>query len=126
MIEIKIKPFSVNKAWIGKQRPNREFKEFKHSLAWQLPAEKMPQGRKMIFIEFGFSSSLSDWDNCIKITQDVIADKYGFNDREIDQAIISKVKVEKGNEYIKFNITSKLCGQCWLEINKLAMRGCEE
>ena len=81
----------------------------------------MPEGRKMIFIEFGFSSPLSDWDNCIKITQDCIANKYGFDDREIDQAVISKTMVPKGKEFIKFKITEKLCGHCWLKISKMAM-----
>jgi Holliday junction resolvase RusA-like endonuclease len=124
MITVNIKPFSVNKAWVGKQRPTSAFKAYKESLHWQLPYLDTPKGRKAIFIEFGFSSPLSDWDNCIKITQDVIAKKYGFNDREIDQAVISKKKVIKGQEYIKFNLTEKLCGKCWLELNQFSNCEC--
>ena len=119
MIEVNIKPFSVNEAWVGRQRPTSGFKAFKQELVLRLPFLEVPTGRKIITIEFGFSSALSDWDNCIKITQDCIADKYGFNDREIDQAIINKTKVKKGSEYIKFSLSNKLCGKCWLEVNKI-------
>jgi len=119
MIEVNIKPFSVNDAWIGRQIPTSGFKAFKQELVLRLPFLEVPNGRKIIIIEFGFSSSLSDWDNCIKITQDCIATKYGFNDREIDQAIINKVKVKKGQEYIKFSLRNKMCGECWLKLNQL-------
>lgn len=124
MIKVNIKPLSINRAWIGKQRPTAEFKSFKQSLMWQLPPCQMPEGNKAIFLEFGLSNKLADYDNLIKTVQDCIAEKYGFNDREIYQAVINKTDVTKGKEYIKFSVTEKLCGKCWLELNQVAKCEC--
>lgn len=65
---------------------------------------RIPKGDKMIYIRWGFSSALADWDNPIKPFQDILQQKYNFNDREIHFAIVEKVRVPKGEEYALFKI----------------------
>ena len=43
-------------------------------------------------------------DNPIKPFTDCLQKKYGFNDNRIIEAHIKKVKVKKGEEYIKFEL----------------------
>jgi hypothetical protein len=47
---------------------------------------------------------LADWDNPIKPTQDIIAKKYGFNDRRILKGTVIKNVVKKGEGYFTFSI----------------------
>lgn len=54
--------------------------------------------------EFGISSPLADWDNPVKPFQDVLQKKYKFNDKDIVRAVVTKIKVEKGDEYVSFEI----------------------
>jgi Holliday junction resolvase RusA-like endonuclease len=55
-------------------------------------------------IEFGFSSKLSDIDNCLKTFIDCLVKKYGVDDRYIIELHVFKAIVKKGEEYIKFKI----------------------
>lgn len=65
----------------------------------------VPHGLLQIYLEFGFSTMASDWDNPIKPVQDILAKKYKFNDKNIMQGVVKKVIVKQGDEYIKFQIT---------------------
>lgn len=79
--------------------------------AWQviLPkAAEIPEGLLVAHYEFGVSNSASDWDNGVKPFQDVLQKKYGFDDRRIFRAVVEKVKVKKGSEYIKFSFSPYL------------------
>lgn len=71
-----------------------------------LIAIKLPQPPFKVYYEFGMSNSQSDWDNPIKPLQDILQKRYNFNDKDIYEANVKKVKVKKGEEYIKFEITS--------------------
>jgi Holliday junction resolvase RusA-like endonuclease len=53
---------------------------------------------------FGFSSKLSDIDNCLKTFIDCLVKKYGVDDRYIYELHVFKTLVKKGEEYIKFKI----------------------
>ena len=46
----------------------------------------------------------ADWDNPIKPFVDILQKKYGFNDRDILEATVKKVKTAKGKEYIEFSL----------------------
>lgn len=100
-IEIKkqIKPLSVNQCWQGKRFKTKEYKNYEQELLYTLPAQKLPKPPYHIYFEFGFSNSMSDWDNPVKPLQDIMQKKYGFNDKDIVQALIVKEKVKKGEEY---------------------------
>jgi len=64
----------------------------------------LPPPPYVLHFEFGLNSGNSDGDNCVKLAQDSIADKYGFNDRYIKRWIIDVEQVKKGHEYISFKI----------------------
>ncbi|RKS00447.1 hypothetical protein [Flavobacterium sp. 102] len=106
MIKIEIKPLSVNDAWKGKRFKTPEYAIYENALLFMLPKLKMPEPPFLITLEFGFSSEASDWDNPVKPFQDILSKKYGFNDKHIKKGIVSKEKVEKGKEYVKFKIES--------------------
>jgi len=106
MIKIDIKPLSVNNAWQGKRFKTPEYKTYERVLMYLLPKLSLPEPPFKLEMEFGFSNSASDWDNPIKPLQDILQKKYGFNDKDVFEAVVRKYKVSKGKDYLKFNITS--------------------
>lgn len=106
MIKVSIKPLSVNQAWQGKRFKSPAYKVYEQTLLYMLPKLDLPEPPFKLEMEFGFSNSASDWDNPIKPLQDILQKKYNFNDRDVFEAVIKKVKVLKGEDYLKFNITS--------------------
>ena len=105
MIKIDIKPLSVNEAWQGKRFKTKDYKVYERTLLFMLPKLTLPDPPFKIEMEFGFSNSLSDWDNPIKPLQDILQKKYGFNDKDVFKAIVTKEKVAKGKDYLKFKIS---------------------
>ena len=104
MVRINIKPLSVNEAWQGRRYKTPKYKQYQETLLWLLPKIKIPKPPYQIYFKFGFSNSLSDWDNPVKPTQDILSKKYGFDDKLIRKAIIETEIVKKGQEYIEFDI----------------------
>ena len=74
-----------------------------------LPQIKIPESPFAVRLEFGFSSAGSDIDNPLKPFFDIMQKRYGFDDRDIWTLFVQKMKVKKGEEYIKFEITK--CNQ---------------
>ena len=105
-MRINIKPLSVNQAWQGKRFKTKKYLDYEQELMLLLRPIKIPEPPYSVIYEFGLSSSLADWDNPIKPAQDILQKKYGFNDKDIFEARVRKVKVEKGAEYILFEIKS--------------------
>ena len=105
-MRIDIKPLSVNRAWKGRRFKTIEYKKYERDLLLLLKPMKVPHGNLELVIEFGLSNMLSDFDNPVKPFVDVLQKKYGFNDRQIQQAHIRKVLTEKRREYIKFELNS--------------------
>lgn len=103
-IRVNIKPMSVNEAWKGKRYKTEEYKQYTTDLLWLLPKIKVPEPPYQIRFVFGFSSTLSDWDNPVKPTQDVLCKKYGFDDKLIRKAVVETEIVPKGKEYFEFEI----------------------
>jgi len=103
-IGLKIKPMSVNDAWQGRRFKSDEYKAYKEHVLLLLPNLTIPEGPLSIYLEWGFSSAASDFDNPIKPFVDILQKKYGFNDNRIVEAHIKKTKVKKGAEYIIFNL----------------------
>jgi Holliday junction resolvase RusA-like endonuclease len=106
LIKKQIKPLSVNECWQGQRFKTQEYKDYEKELLYSLPALKLPKPPYSIYFEFGFSSSASDWDNPVKPLQDILQKKYGFDDKEILEARISKKKVSKGKEYFVVKLES--------------------
>lgn len=105
MIKIDIKPMSVNEAWQGKRYKTDAYKLYERTLLFMLPKIKLPEPPFQLEFEFGFSSSRSDWDNPIKPLQDILQKKYDFNDKDVFKAVVTKTKVAKGEDYLKFKIS---------------------
>ena len=103
-IRINIKPLSVNEAWKGKRYKSDKYHAYETEMLVRMPAGKLPDPPYRVFYEFGFSNKLADYDNPTKPTQDCLARKYGFNDKEIYEAHIRKVIVKKGCEYVRVKI----------------------
>lgn len=100
----KIKPLSVNQAWQGKRFKSKAYKAYEAELLYKLPRKQLPKPPYSIYFEFGFSNEASDLDNPIKILQDILQKKYGFNDKDIIEAYIRKTRVKKGEEYFKVRL----------------------
>ena len=104
MIEVQIKPLSVNRAWQGKRYKTKDYKEYERELLYILPKYEIPEGQLKATFEVCYKSRLNDIDNFLKPFIDVLQKKYGFNDRDIYELNIKKVIGE--NEYIKFSLTA--------------------
>lgn len=107
MIKVPIKALSVNAAWQGRRFKTPAYKTFERDVLRLLPTKvDIPPGKLSIFIEFGYSNKLSDFDNGVKPLVDCLQKKYGFNDRNIKFAAIAiNNDVKKGDEYFKFEIS---------------------
>jgi len=107
---IRIKPLSVNIAYRGKKYVTQAHKDYKKLILLSLPNEKLKIAPpfKMNY-NFGFSTTKADLDNPVKVLQDIICEKYEFDDRHIWEINIKKHIVPKGKEYVEFEI---------VEINK--------
>ena len=106
MHKINIVPLSVNKAWKGKRYKTKEYDVYIDNMLFLLPhIDFIPENNIKLFIEFGFSSKLSDIDNPIKCLLDCLVKKYGVDDRYITELNVRKKLVAKNMEYIIFEIS---------------------
>ena len=107
MIKVEIKPMSVNRAWKGRRFKTEEYKQYEKSSLFLLPRKcVIPEGNLQLYLLFGVSNRGFDNDNSIKQFTDILQKKYHFNDNRIFRTIADKEIVKKGEEYIKFEITS--------------------
>ena len=105
MHKIDIKPLSVNEAWEGKRYKTDKYKKYQKDVLILLPKLDINKESFLnINLEFGFSNLSSDIDNPVKMILDIFQKKYGFNDSKIFKLKLSKKKVEKSQEYFKFEI----------------------
>lgn len=102
--KIEIKPMSVNSAYRGRRFNTKEHIHWEQVVLLSLPNIEIPAPPYQIDFTFGLSSVNADGDNCIKIAQDVIAKKYGFNDKHIKRWIVEVIKVDKGKEFFEFHL----------------------
>lgn len=106
--KLKVKPLSVNQCWQGRRFKTAKYKDYEKEVMDALPDNLlMPrEGTHLqLYIRWGFSSKMSDWDNPIKPFQDILQKKYNFDDRYIYLSIVEKEIVPKGQEYIYFRLT---------------------
>jgi len=105
-VTIKLKGLTVNQCWQGKRFKTPEYKAYEKHMLLLLPKIEVPIGKLKVIYEFGVSNMQSDYDNLIKPFQDILQKKYWFNDFNIWEAEIKKVKVNIGEEYCKFEFIS--------------------
>ena len=102
---IQIKPLSVNLAYKGRKFVTQRHKDYKSIILLSLPTEKLKLTPPFkIRYHFGFSTTNADLDNPVKVLQDIICGKYGFDDRHIWEINVKKHIVPKGKEYVEFEI----------------------
>lgn len=105
MIELKIKPLSVNQAWQGKRFKTEEYKKYENDMLLMLPKKKIDNTKMLqLNIIVMYSSVLSDIDNFLKPFLDILQKKYSINDKNIYRLVIDKVIVKKNEEGIRFEI----------------------
>jgi Holliday junction resolvase RusA-like endonuclease len=105
--KVNIKPLSVNDVWKGRRFKTDQYTQYALAVSLLLPNNLIiPEGLLRVYYEFGLSSNGGDWDNPVKPFQDIIQEKYKFNDSRIMEATVRKAIVKKGQEYISFKIES--------------------
>ena len=103
--KINIKPLSVNEAFKGRRFKTDKYKAFEKEMMLSIPSSsKVVKTPIRLNITFGFSNVLSDIDNPLKATIDVLQKKYRFNDRDVYELNVIKEIVKSGSEFIKVKI----------------------
>lgn len=112
-IRIPLKAISTNRLYAGIKRRSGVYKGYRTQVLRWLEENckyKVEFPKNMVLtMEVGFSSPLSDASNSIKGIEDVVAEYFGFNDRQIVTIRVDKFLVDKGDEYtiIKLRATNK-------------------
>jgi Holliday junction resolvase RusA-like endonuclease len=105
MHKLAIKPLSTNEAFMGRKRKTAKYRNYEIKLPKLLPKLRIPRtGPLSLCIRVGYSNRASDIDNCLKPFIDVLQKHYGFNDNRIYYLEVTKVKTDKGEEYISFKL----------------------
>ena len=106
MLRVDIKPLSTNKCWLGRRIKSKDYRDYTEVLlelleeTFTVPVE----GDLFVYYKWGLANRGFDVDNPIKPFQDILQQKYGFNDSHITFLMAEKTKVKKGEEYIEFDI----------------------
>lgn len=103
-MRIDIKPLSVNAAWQGRRFKTPEYKAYERAILLMLRPLTIPEGELELILMFGCEM---DFDNPVKPFVDCLQKKYGFNDNRIKKATIEIFSVEKGKEFIDFEIRAR-------------------
>ena len=103
-MRIEIKPLSVNTCFQGRRFKTPEYKRYEKDVLMLLRPMKVDGGKLSLRLRFGLSSKNADIDNGVKPFVDILQKKYGFNDRYIYRLTVEKVDVDKGKEFIEFDI----------------------
>ena len=102
--EINIKPLSVNECWQGKRYKTYEYQKYEKKVLLLLPKLNLPPKPYSITFIFFVSNISADIDNPVKPFLDILQKKYGFNDKDVSELHVFKIKVNKGKEKIRFAI----------------------
>ena len=102
-----VKPLSMNEAFMGRKRKTAAYRTYEIKLPKHLPEVDIPaRGPLGLRVRVGYSNRQSDNDNGLKPFIDILQKQYGFNDNRIYKLDVTKVKTEKGEEYIAFDLFS--------------------
>lgn len=107
-MRINLKPLSVNQAWQGTRTKTKKYRQFERDMLLCLPKLNQTFSKRLeVKLHYGFSSKLSDIDNPCKLILDCLCKKYGFDDRYIFKLVQTKEIVDKGKEFLTFNIKNQ-------------------
>ena len=105
--KLDIAPLSVNLAYRGRRFKTNDHKQFEiicTALLNQLKLKEIPPKTGFYVIYRFHISSASDWDNCIKVFQDLLCKCLKTDDRYISAAYVQKRKAKKKEEKIEFQV----------------------
>jgi Holliday junction resolvase RusA-like endonuclease len=103
IINLKVKPLSVNEAWKGSRYKTDKYRNYEKKVLSMLPNIEIKEF-KQLKITYGFSNMMSDIDNPTKLVLDIMQKKYGVNDRDLIYLVLHKEKVSKGSEFIEIEM----------------------
>lgn len=107
-IFLPIKAQSVNRLWQGRRFKTPEYKRYREELDLLIRASGYRLNKDwdelMVYYEFGLSNMRQDLDNCLKGVNDALQETLGFDDHRIKMIMARKVKVRKGEEFIRVRI----------------------
>ena len=105
MNRVNLKPLSMNEAFMGRKRKTAAYRDYEIKVPKELPDLELPErGPLGLRLRAGLSNRAADLDNVVKPFLDILQANYGFNDNRIYFIEMTKVKVEKGEEYIAFEL----------------------
>lgn len=106
MNTIKIKALSVNRAFQGRRFKTPIYIAYEREMLYLLPKSigKIPEKIELHYV-FGVSSKSADVGNLEKLATDILCKKYGFNDKNIYKIVMEREDVEKGKEFVAFEIS---------------------
>ena len=113
-LTLHVKPLSINDATRGRHFPTAAKRDYETRLRWSLPKCAVV-GKPYYRIEFDFhlvNFALTDYDNCIKVTQDCLV-KRGIitDDRLIVDARIRKFPAKKDRIVVRLEgVGPEACG----------------
>jgi hypothetical protein len=103
IINLQIKPLSINVAFQGKRFKTPAYKAYEKKVLSMLPNIEIKEF-KQLKITYGFSNMCADIDNPTKLVLDLMQKKYGVNDRDLIYLVLHKEKVSKGSEFIEIEM----------------------
>ena len=105
MNRVNLKPLSMNEAFMGRKRKTAAYRNYEMKVPKELPELELPErGPLGLRLRAGLSNRAADLDNVVKPFLDILQANYGFNDNRIYFIEMTKVKVQKGEEYIAFSL----------------------
>lgn len=125
ILEVRLnqKPLSANKMHYAKfKKDTKEYREYKSeifSLLGDREYDFTDDDKFKLSLVVGYSSKLSDLDNCFKPLLDSMQLAMGFDDRQVFQIDSLKDHVKKGDEYIMVRLEKITDNQWKRRIKKL-------
>ena len=108
-LKIPYPALSTNKLFSGQKHRSHYYRKFRGKIFSWLEEESKDKyaltGNLRLVMIVGFSSSLSDLSNSVKAIEDILAEYFKFNDRQIVEMHLFKRLVHRGEEYMKISIT---------------------
>lgn len=105
--EIPFAAISTNRLYTGRKRRSWQYEQYRKQVLEYLALNYNPlplEGNLELYMDVGFSSSLSDCSNSVKGIEDIVAEFNGFNDKKIIHMEVNKYLVDKGKEFVTIEL----------------------
>ena len=107
-LSLPFKAFSTNELYAGRKVRSFKYKNFRKVVLDFLNRNYEQRvdlaGNLVLTLEIGYSSPLSDVSNGVKSIEDIVAEYFKFNDKQVVTLHADKFLVDKGKEYMSLKI----------------------